>query len=67
MVMSNDRELLLLALFTFVTVSMWITFELVKTVKTTTVTTEVQQIVTPLTPKLDIDVLSTLKKRTFLE
>ncbi len=61
--MSNDRDVLLLSVFTFLTVSLWIAFELIKTVKTTTVTTQVQQIVTPLSPKIDTDILSTLKSR----
>jgi len=65
--MSNDRDILLLSVFTFITVSLWITFELIKTVKTTTVSSEVQQIVTPLSPKIDTDLLSTLKNRKPIE
>lgn len=65
--MSNDRDILLLSIFTCITVSLWITFELIKTVKTTTVSSQVQQIVTPLSPKIDIDVLSTLKNRKPIE
>lgn len=65
--MSNDRDILLLSVFTFITVSLWVTFELIKTVKTTTVSSEVQQIVTSLSPKIDTDVLSTLKNRKPIE
>lgn len=65
--MSNDRDILLLSVFTFITVTLWITFELIKTVKTTTVSSEVQQIVTSLSPKIDTDVLSTLKNRKPIE
>jgi len=65
--MSKDRDILLLSVFTFITVTLWITFELIKTVKTTTVSSEVQQIVTPLSPKIDTDVLSTLKNRNPIE
>lgn len=65
--MSNDRDILLLSVFTFITVTLWIMFELIKTVKTTTVSSEVQQIVTSLSPKIDTDVLSTLKNRKPIE
>ena len=61
--MENDKDLLLVAVFTFLTVSLWITFELVKTVKTTTVASPVQRIVTPLSATIDIDVLTKLKER----
>lgn len=61
--MENDKDLLLVAVFTFLTVSLWITFELVKTVKTTTVASPVQQIVTPLSAAIDIDLLTKLKER----
>lgn len=61
--MENDRDLLLVAVFTFLTVSLWITFELVKTAKTTTVTSPVAHIVTPLNASIDIDLLTKLKER----
>ncbi len=53
--MDNDRDLLLVSIFTFVTVSLWITFELLKTAKTTTVTPVTAQIVLPLSPDIDIE------------
>lgn len=55
--MDNDRDLLLISVFTFVTVSLWITFELLKTAKTTTLTRATQQIVIPLSPKIDTNTL----------
>lgn len=55
--MDSDRDLLLVSIFTFVTVSLWITFELLKTAKTTTVSSVTQQIVVPLSPKIDTDTL----------
>lgn len=61
--MENDKDLLLVAVFTFLTVSLWITFELVKTVKTTTVTTPVQHIVTPLNASINVDLLTKIKER----
>lgn len=65
--MSNDRDILLLSVFTFITVSLWIAFELIKTVKTTTVSSQVAQIVTPLSPVIDTEILSTLKNRRPIE
>lgn len=56
--MENDRDLLLISIFTFVTVSLWITFELLKTARTTTLTPTAQQIVVPLSPKIDTETLN---------
>jgi len=62
--MSNDRDILLVSIFTFFTVLSWIFFEVVKTTRTTTVTTNVQQIITPLSPHIDTDVFTILESRT---
>lgn len=59
----SDRDLLLISVFTFFTVSLWIFFELLKTVKTTTVTQTTAQIVVPLSPKLDIPTIQTIVNR----
>jgi len=64
--MKSDRDLLLISLFTFITVLSWVFFELMKTTKTSTVTTTVNQIITPLTPKLDTDTLDMLEKKVKL-
>jgi len=61
--MQNDRDLLLISIFTFFTVSLWITFELLKTVKTTTVSTTTQQIVVPLSSAIDIDTLTKITNK----
>ncbi len=61
--MENDRELLLVSIFTFFTVLLWISFELIKTAKTTTVTMPVAQIVTPLSATIDTSIISQLKER----
>ncbi len=61
--MDNDRDLLLISVFTFLTVSLWIFFELVKTTKTTTVETNVQQIITPFSSRIDTDILKSLESR----
>lgn len=62
--MSNDRDIFLISIFTFFTVVSWIFFELVKTSRTTTVTTNVQQIITPLSPTIDTEVFTVLQNRT---
>ncbi len=64
--MKTDRDLFLITLFTFVTVLSWIFFELVKTTKTSTVETKVNQIITPLTPSLDTGTLDILEKKVKL-
>jgi hypothetical protein len=61
--MENDRDLLLISVFTFFTVCLWVTFELLKTVQTTTVATTTQQIVIPLDPKIDIDTLTKIANK----
>lgn len=62
--MENERDLFLIALFTFFTVSCWIFFELIKTTKTSTVPQTVAKILTPLSPNLDTSVFDELQKRT---
>lgn len=61
--MDNDRDILLVSVFTFLTVLSWIFFELVKTAKTTTVTSTVKQAITPLNPTLDTGILSVLQEK----
>lgn len=61
--MENDRDLLLVSVFTFLTVSLWVAFELVKTGKTSTVTPPIRQIVTPLSKTLETQVIEQLKQR----
>ena len=61
--MDNDRDLLLISIFTFFTVCLWITFELLKTYKTTSVAQSTQQIVVPLTAKIDIDSMTEIVGR----
>jgi hypothetical protein len=56
----SDRDLLLITIFTFITVLLWIYFELVQTTKTSTNTPVVNQLIVPLTPKLDTDTLNIL-------
>ena len=61
--MENDQDLLLISIFTFFTISLWVTFELLKTVKTTTVSQTTQQVVVPLNPKIDIETLTNIANK----
>lgn len=61
--MENERDLFLISLFTFLTVSSWIFFELVKTTKTTTIPQTIPKILAPLSPTLDTEVFSLLQER----
>jgi hypothetical protein len=64
--MDDDRDLLLVAVFTTLTIMLWVFFELVQTTKTSTVTQPLQKAVAPLSPKIDTTVLDNLeKKQTF--
>lgn len=61
--MDNDKDLLLVSVFTFLTVLLWISFELIKTSKTSTVAAPVAQIVNTLSATIDTQILTTLKER----
>jgi hypothetical protein len=62
--MDSDRDLLLISVFTFLTVSLWVFFELVKTTKTTTITPTVQQVITPFSSTLETDIVDMLEKKS---
>lgn len=59
----SDRDLLLVSIFTFLTVLAWVFFEVLKTVKTTTISRPVQQVIKPLKPTLDTGILDVLEER----
>lgn len=61
--MENDRDILLVAILTFITVSLWIFFEFVKTTNTSTISSDLQQVLTPLNSSVDTSVLSILGER----
>ncbi len=65
--MDEERDLLLVAVFTTLTIFLWVFFELVKTSKTSSVARPLQQIVSPLTSKIDITVLDELESRNTLD
>lgn len=60
---TSDRDMLLVSVFTFLTVTLWIFFELVKTTKTAVITTTEQFVITPITSKFDTQTLSNIKDR----
>ncbi len=59
----NDRDLLLISVFTFFTVTLWVFFEVLKTVKTTTVAPQTTQSIIPLSPKLDSQVIQMIETK----
>ncbi|OGG01361.1 hypothetical protein A2Z33_02320 [Candidatus Gottesmanbacteria bacterium RBG_16_52_11] len=61
--MDNDRDILLVAILTFITVFTWIFFELVKTTKTTTLTSQTQQLISKVDTEIDTDTLDRLNLR----
>lgn len=61
--MNKEREMLLLSIFTFLTVFLWIVFELTKTAKTTTISPTTQKLLTPFDPSLDMDVFTQIAER----
>lgn len=65
--MDEERDLLLVAVFTTITIFLWVFFELVKTSKTSSVSQPLQQVVSPLSSKIDVSVLEELEKRSTLD
>ncbi|MDO8451903.1 MAG: hypothetical protein Q7S76_03475 [bacterium] len=61
--MNNDRQIVLISVFTFITVVMWITFELVKTTKTSTIDTTTKEILAPITSTIDLETFRAVQKR----
>ena len=61
--MHNDRDILLVSVFTFLTILSWILFELIKTVKTTTITANIEQVITPLSPKVETQIFTVLQNK----
>ncbi len=61
--MKTDKDIFLISMFTFITVALWIVFELTKTTKTSTVTAHTQEIIKPLTPSIDTVTLDVLELR----
>lgn len=65
--MDEERDLLLVSIFTTLTIFLWVFFELVKTTKTSTISSPVQQVVSPLSGKIDTAVLDELESRRTME
>lgn len=61
--MDSDRDIVLISIFTFLTVSLWVFFEFVKTVKTTTIAPSVQQVIAPFSPTIDVGLLIEIANR----
>lgn len=61
--MDRGKDLFLISILTFLTVISWMFFELIKTTKASTISTETEQIITPFSPKIDSDILIQLGNR----
>lgn len=59
----SERDLVLISVFTFFTVVLWVFFEVLKTVKTTTISQSTSQIVQTLDPKLDTQTIQTIASK----
>ncbi len=62
--MNNDRDLVLIAMFTFITVFTWILIDLLQAVKTSTVEASLRQQLTPIEIKIDRTVFTKLEQRS---
>jgi len=58
-----NKDLFLLSIFTLITVTLWIFFELLKTIKTSTVKPNVQEVITPLDSKLNTDIFDIIASK----
>jgi hypothetical protein len=65
--MQKEREILLLSIFTFLTILLWIVFELTKTYKTTTITSNTTNLIKPFNPKIDVSLIESISKRVSYE
>jgi hypothetical protein len=61
--MENDRDILLIAIFTFFTVFAWISFELAQTSRTSTINQATQSMLAPLNSTIDKQTLSIINSR----
>jgi hypothetical protein len=61
--MEKDRDVLLIAILTFFTVTVWIFFELIKTSHTPTVTANTQKLVVPIQTTFDTDTINVLNQK----
>ena len=61
--MDEDRDILLIAVFTTLTILLWVFFELVQTTKTSTVARPLQKAVLPLSSKIDTAIFDQLETK----
>lgn len=61
--MQNDKDMLLVAILTFITVFLWIFFEITKTTRTSTVSQSYQEVLSPINPDVDYDTIENIKLR----
>lgn len=62
--MENDHDILLISIFTCITVFAWICFELIQTSKTSTIPEATQKLLVPLNANIDTKILTDIQNRT---
>lgn len=61
--MNQNRDLLLISIFTLITVFAWIVFEVYHSAVTTTITQIHQKLINPLDPKINEATLNAIRQR----
>lgn len=59
----GNQDLLLISVFTFFTVTLWIIFEVLKTMKTTTLAPKTTQTVVSISSKIDKETIQNVVRR----
>jgi cell division protein FtsL len=61
----QNKDTLIIAVFTLITVLAWIVFDVYHVAVTSTITEVQQKLLTPLDPKISDQVLSNIRSRTY--
>lgn len=59
--MNRNKDLLVISIFTLITVMAWIVFDVYHTAVTSTITEVQQKLMTPLDPKINLSIVQQLK------
>ena len=59
--MNQNKDLLVISIFTLITVMAWIVFDVYHTAVTSTITEVQQKLMTPLDPKINLSTIQQLK------
>lgn len=59
----TSKDWLILSVFTFLTVAIWTVYDIYHVVVTSTITPVQKELISPLTPNLDAEVINILKSK----